>query len=74
MQKKIQKILLVFKIISLNSLRWTVTFTESEYLSSGFNMLTNILKISDTTKTEFFHLKFFQSAQKHDKTTAVQIS
>ena len=36
-------------------------------------MLTNILKISDTTKTEFFHLKFFQSAQKHDKTTAVQM-
>ena len=39
MQKKIQKILLVFKIISLNSLRWTVTFTEREYLSSGFNIL-----------------------------------
>ena len=67
MQKKIQKILLVFNIIALNSLRWALTFTEGEYLSSGFNMLTNILKISDTTKTEFFHLKFFQSAQKHDK-------
>ena len=28
MQKKIQKNLLVFKIIAFNSLRWTVTFTE----------------------------------------------
>ena len=74
LQKKIQKILLVFKIISLNSLRWTVTFTEREYLSSGCNMLANIPKISDTTKTKFFHLKFFQSAQKNGKTTAVQIS
>ena len=46
-QKKIQKILLVFKIIALNSFRWTLTFTVREYLSSAFNMLTNILKISD---------------------------
>ena len=27
-------------------------------------MLTNSLKISDTTKTEFIELKFFQSDQK----------
>ena len=27
-------------------------------------MLTNSLKISDATKTEFFELKFFQSDQK----------
>ena len=31
---------------------------------SGINMLTNSLKISDTTKTEFFELKFFQGDQK----------
>ena len=33
-------------------------------MSSGVNMLTNSLKISDTTKTEFFELIFFQSGQK----------
>ena len=35
-----------------------------EYLSSGVNMLTNTLKISDTTKTEFLELKFFQIDKK----------
>ena len=37
-------------------------------------MLRKSLKISDTSKTEFFVLKFFQSGQKYDKTTAVKIS
>ena len=42
-------------------------------MSSGVNMLTNSLKISDTTKTEFFELISFQSDQENDKNTAVQI-
>ena len=37
---------------------------EREYLSSGVNMLTNILKIIDTTKTLFFDLIYFESDQK----------
>ena len=36
-------------------------------------MLTNSLKISDTTKTNLFELISFQSYQKNDKDTAVQI-
>ena len=39
-------------------------FIEREYVSSGVNILTNSLKISDTTKTEFFELKLFGSDQK----------
>ena len=39
------------------------TDREREYLSLEVNMLTNSLKISDTTKTAFFGLKFFQSDQ-----------
>ena len=35
-------------------------------------MLTNSLKITDTTKTEFVELIFFQSDQKYEKNTAVQ--
>ena len=37
-------------------------------------MLTKSLKISDTTKTEFYQLKIFYSDEKNDKTAAVQIS
>ena len=33
-------------------------------MSSSVNLLTNSLKISVTTKTEFFKLIFFQGAQK----------
>ena len=36
-------------------------------------MLTKNLKISDTTKTEFFGLIFFLNDQKIRKNTAVQI-
>ena len=36
---------------------------EREYLSLEVNTLTNSLKISDTTKTALFGLKFFQSDQ-----------
>ena len=39
------------------------TDREREYLSLEVNMLTNSLKISDTTKTALFGLKFFQSDQ-----------
>ena len=35
-------------------------------------MLTNSLKITDTTKTEFVELIFIQSDQKYEKNTAVQ--
>ena len=35
-------------------------------------MLTNSLKISDTTKTEFFEHKLLQIDKKYDKTTAVK--
>ena len=41
-----------------------LAFTEREYLSSGVNMLTNSLKIYDTTKREFFELIPIQSDQK----------
>ena len=43
--------------------RQTKRQTEREYLPLEVNMLTNSLKISDTTKTAFFGLKFFQSDQ-----------
>ena len=45
-------------------LRLTLIFTEREDPSSGFNMLTNSLKISGTTKTEFFELNFCEWHQK----------
>ena len=34
-------------------------------MSWGVNMLTNSLKISDTIKTQFFELIFFQSVKKN---------
>ena len=42
-------------------MRYTLPFTERQYISLGVNMLKNNLKISDTTKTEFFELISFQS-------------
>ena len=42
-------------------------------MSLGVNMLTNSVKISDATKTEFFRLISFQSDQKIWENTAVQI-
>ena len=36
-------------------------------------MLTNSLKVSDTTKNDFFELVFFKSTKKNDKNTAKQI-
>ena len=40
-------------------------------MSSGVNMLKNSLKVSDTTKTEFFELIFFLIDQKIWKKTGV---
>ena len=45
-------------------MRKLLAFTEQEYLSSGVNMLTNSLKISDTNKKEFFELIFLHIDQK----------
>ena len=41
-----------------------LAFTEREYLSSGVNDSTSTLKISYTTKTEFFELSFLESDHK----------
>ena len=57
----------------MNWLRETLAFTDRQYFSSGVNMLTNSLQISDTTKTEFVELIFCLSYQKNDKNTAGQI-
>ena len=64
MQKKIKKIffdldIIAFELLSLN----TCFYCQREYWSSGVNMLTNSLKMSDTSKTEFFELILFQGAQ-----------
>ena len=40
------------------------SFLLREYFLSGENMLTNSVKITDTTKTEYLELIFFQSDQK----------
>ena len=45
-------------------MRNRLPFTDREYFSSGVNMLTNSLKISDTTKTKFFELISFHIEQK----------
>ena len=65
MQKKIEKRLfdlerIVPEFVALK----TRFYWEREYLLSGANMLTNSVKITDTTKTEFLELISFQSDQK----------
>ena len=42
-------------------------------MSSGVNMLTKCVKISDKNKTETFELISFQRDQKYDQKSAVQI-
>ena len=63
---------------SLDNWIWIGCFKFSllsrEYLPSGGNVLTNGLKILDTTKAHIFELKSSQSDEKSDKTTAMQIS
>ena len=51
-----------FELVALNT--HFLTFTEREHLSSGIHNLWDSLKISNTTKTEFFERKLFQSDQK----------
>ena len=53
MQKKIQKMFFDFEKLHLDCFRYTFAFTETEYLSSGANMLRNSLKMLDTTKMKF---------------------
>ena len=50
-----------------------MAFTEREYLSSGVIKLTNSLKISDTTKTEFLRWFSLKVIKKYDKNTGLQI-
>ena len=64
MQKKIQKIFFHLEIYAFELVALKTPLTDREYLSSGVNMLTNSLKISDTTKREFFELIIFQSNEK----------
>ena len=73
MQQKIQKLIFDFEIITFELLALNTHFYRETILFIGVNKLTNSLKISDTTKTEFFELISFQSDQKNDKNTAVQI-
>ena len=57
-----------FELVSLNTpFYWeTIVFMRCEYVNKQS-------QISDTTNTEFFELVFFQSYQKYDKNTVVQI-
>ena len=63
MQKKTKKTFFDFEITPFELIALTLAFTEREYLSSGINMLTSSLKISDTTETEYSELISFQSDQ-----------
>ena len=60
MKKKMKNMIFGLEIIAFEYVALKIAFTEAEYLSSGLNMLINSLKISDTTKTEFFELISFQ--------------
>ena len=62
MLRKIGKIFFDFEIIAIwiGGVRHSLLLGEK----SGVNMLTNSLKISDTTKTEFSELISFRSDQK----------
>ena len=55
---------LVIKISDFPALDRKTKFLPREYLSSGVNVLTNGLKISDITKKDFFQLKFSLSIKK----------
>ena len=64
MQQKIQQIIFDFEINAFELVASVIRFTEREHLSLGVNMLTNSLKISYSTKKEFFKMMQFQSDQK----------
>ena len=63
MQQKIQQIFLDFEIFTFELVALVIAFPEREYLSSGVNILTNKLKISDIAKTELFELIFLLNDQ-----------
>ena len=73
MEKKIEK-KIVFEKIAFQFISLNTNFTEREYLSLAVNMLTNSLKIWDTTKKKLLELKFFQIDRKIWKATPVKIS
>ena len=73
MMKKIQKTFFGLEVIPFECLRETLAFTERQYISSGVNMLTKCLKISDTTKIEFLSWFSFWIIKKYDKNSAAQI-
>ena len=72
-QKKIVQKFSNFEIITFELVTLKNRFYREEYFSLRVNMLTNSLKISDSTKTECFELIFFKSDQKIRKNTAVHI-
>ena len=51
--------IIVFELVALNT-----HFYLERILVSGVNMLSNSLIISDTSKTEYFELKFFHIEKK----------
>ena len=64
MQQKFEEIFFVFEIVAFELIAVETRFYwEREYLSSAVDMLTNSLKISDSSKTGAFELIFFQSEQ-----------
>ena len=64
MQKKIQKIFFELEIIAFELVALKTPFTKTEYFSSAVNMVTDGLKISDTTKTEVFEVICFRNDEK----------
>ena len=64
MEEKIEEKKCVFKKIAFEFISLNTNFAEREYLSLGVNMLTNSLKIWDTTKKKLLELKFFQIDRK----------
>ena len=61
MEKKIQKLFFCLKIIAFEWVSSNTRFYWERIVSSGINMLTNTLKITDTTKAEILELIFLQS-------------
>ena len=64
MQQKIQKMFFALKIIAFELAALNTRFYSEKTLSSGVNMLTNSLKISDTTKIKHLELTSFQNDKK----------
>ena len=64
MQKQIVKIFFDFEIIAFELVALNTHFHWQTIHFIGDNVLTNSLKILDTTKKEFFELIFFLNDQK----------